>query len=299
MPDDSPVTGAEAASLAYLGLTAVMSRAALLARRGRLAQAEELLLPLAADPHAPTTALDLLAKVYAQQGRLEQAQALWARAVEMNPGNPRLRAALDRCAALCRNPRPPGAWRMVVLGRWAARVLLTSLLCALLAASLWAGSQAAGLKREAAGLRQELARLAAPAAAPATAPSPAPAGQPPADLRQAVRDKLSSIAGLGVLEVAVLQEGDTVILTGRVPSLLARYAVESKTRAVPGVKAIDMSGLSVAGTYVVEPGDSLSSIAAAVYGDAGAWPVLAQANRLEPPYSLRVGQTLEVPLPVD
>jgi len=47
--------------------------------------------------------------------------------------------------------------------------------------------------------------------------------------------------------------------------------------------------------YVVQSGDSLAAIAQEVYGDPTLWREIAQANDLEEPYSLTVGDTLDIP----
>lgn len=47
--------------------------------------------------------------------------------------------------------------------------------------------------------------------------------------------------------------------------------------------------------YVVQSGDSLAAIAQDVYGDAMLWREIAQANGLDEPYALSVGETLEIP----
>ncbi len=50
-------------------------------------------------------------------------------------------------------------------------------------------------------------------------------------------------------------------------------------------------------TYVVQPGDTLSSIAGKMYKDTGKWKPIYEANRglLSSPESVRVGQTLVIP----
>ena len=48
-------------------------------------------------------------------------------------------------------------------------------------------------------------------------------------------------------------------------------------------------------TYVVQSGDSLASIAQEVYGDATRWREIAEANDLEEPFSLTVGEPLRIP----
>jgi LysM repeat protein len=48
-------------------------------------------------------------------------------------------------------------------------------------------------------------------------------------------------------------------------------------------------------TYVVKRGDTLASIAAAEYGDAGAWREIARANRIADPMNLTPGTRLSLP----
>ncbi|GAF75969.1 unnamed protein product [marine sediment metagenome] len=79
--------------------TVVLSQATRLARDGRLADAEQLLAGRAHAPDAPAVVLDLLAKVYAQQGRLAEARKLWTRALQADPGNPAMAAALAKATA--------------------------------------------------------------------------------------------------------------------------------------------------------------------------------------------------------
>jgi len=50
-------------------------------------------------------------------------------------------------------------------------------------------------------------------------------------------------------------------------------------------------------TYVVQSGDSLSKIAKQVYGDAGRWPEIFEANKdqIEDPNLIHPGQELRIP----
>ncbi len=47
--------------------------------------------------------------------------------------------------------------------------------------------------------------------------------------------------------------------------------------------------------YIVQPGDSLSSIAQKFYGDLYQWPKIAQANNLQNPEAIEVGMRLVIP----
>ncbi len=94
--DSGPKSSSSAASpILNLAAHIVLSRATELAREGRYEDAEcllEALLPAG----LPTPALDLLARIRAQQGRLAEAKALWLQMSQVNPGDTGARAALDR-----------------------------------------------------------------------------------------------------------------------------------------------------------------------------------------------------------
>lgn len=71
-----------------------------LARQGRLAEAEELLRSVLDDAEPGAATLDLLARIHAQQGRLDQADQCWARAESLAPGNKEIVEGRRRIAAL-------------------------------------------------------------------------------------------------------------------------------------------------------------------------------------------------------
>lgn len=48
-------------------------------------------------------------------------------------------------------------------------------------------------------------------------------------------------------------------------------------------------------TYRIQSGDSLAAIAQEVYGDPTKWRDIARANDLQEPYSLKVGDPLQIP----
>lgn len=88
----------ESTSRSQLLESVALARAALLARNGKLNQAESLLLPIVRRSPSKTSVLDLLAKVYAQQGRTEEARTLWLHASQTEPSNIHFLRALIRCA---------------------------------------------------------------------------------------------------------------------------------------------------------------------------------------------------------
>ena len=92
------VTSQKSRACSQLLESVLLAKAAFSARGGKLNEAEVILLPLANKPNPRTGTLDLLAKVYAQQGKTEEARALWLRALQEEPSNGHfLRALLQLC----------------------------------------------------------------------------------------------------------------------------------------------------------------------------------------------------------
>jgi flagellar motor protein MotB len=91
-----------------------LARATELARAGRYAEAEKILSADADETkHAPA-ALDLLAKMRAQQGHLAEAEKLWTRASQLEPSNNAYPIALRRAAALQQGSRRLGFMRPLI-----------------------------------------------------------------------------------------------------------------------------------------------------------------------------------------
>ncbi|MBA9001583.1 OmpA family protein [Thermomonospora cellulosilytica] len=151
-----------------------LAQARTLARRGRYLEAERLLDELAGDGGGPdVTVLDLLARVYAQQGRLEEADRCWAEAERLAPDAPEITEGRRRIAAL-RGSRPRRA-TTGLLGRVVA-VLVAVLILALLL-----------------DIRGEVRRE--PTAA---SPPPAPRPAAPADALPDLAVRLGDMRGVGV-----------------------------------------------------------------------------------------------------
>lgn len=127
MNEDQTNSGAaRAAQLAAMLRDLLMAEAARLARRGRWAEAEMAVgAVLALEPSGRAEALDLLARMWAQQGRSKDAAAAWTEALALEPGNAAYAGALrqvSRSSALRAR-----AWLVPLLG--AAAVGLIVALC--------------------------------------------------------------------------------------------------------------------------------------------------------------------------
>jgi hypothetical protein len=127
-------------------------------------------------------------------------------------------------------------------------------------------------------------------------PTPAPTTPPIADLRPAVREALAGDPTLAPLNLNVEQEGTTILVSGGVPSVRARYAVERVARSAPGVRAVDLGGVTFL-PYIVKPGQGIAAVANDVYGPGVDFKGIAEANGIEAPYPIHGGQELVIPPP--
>jgi len=91
-------TARESISTPQATVTDILIHAGALARRGDLLQAEDLLRTLSDSDSSRIEVIDLLAKIYAQQGKIDQAQALWLEALQRDPSNIHFLSALRVCA---------------------------------------------------------------------------------------------------------------------------------------------------------------------------------------------------------
>jgi len=79
-------------------VTDILMHAGALARGGNLLEAENLLRTLSDSDISRIEVIDLLARIYAQQGKIDQAQALWLKALQQDPSNIHFLSALRLCA---------------------------------------------------------------------------------------------------------------------------------------------------------------------------------------------------------
>ena len=254
----------------------VAERARRLAARGDMRGSADLLDALVNDDGAKTDVrpevLDLGARVHAQLGEIETAQGLWARAVRKSPENADYARALRRCERALK----PG------LVGLAARRAMSPLLAGGLVICLAAGGWLA--------FRASTSRLVEPKAPAQALVTPSPADT----LRQQVADSLGSLPNASSLKVSVT-ESCVLTVSGQVQTLRDRYEVEQRLAGLPGVTAIDVSRVGLISLYVVEPGDTLWSVAGRLLGNSYQWQTLADANGLRPPYAIRPGDRLVLP----
>jgi type VI secretion system protein ImpK len=267
---------AEPDQVATLVDEAVVARATDLARAGQHARALALLDDLAARRACTAPEHDLLARIHAQQGRLDVAAEHWRRAAELGGHDAESVAGLRRVAAL--------AGRRVTGRGWAAGA-------ALAAVALFGGGAAVGWAITDAAGSDAVSPVASPAdARPASPPAPGVAsGAPATTAASALRALADQVAGP---EVTVTSAGGQVVLvfTDRLfaggaelspdgSAALAR--VGARIAAVPGV-AVEVVGHSddlpvpTGGAYADNTALSQARAAAAAVVLAGAGLAPAQ-----------------------
>ena len=133
----------------------------------------------------------------------------------------------------------------------------------------------------------------------------------PSAKAKAAYAKIKSESSLANNPLDVLQSGDTVVLRGAVDSQDEFNKAKELASSVDGVTGVDTKGLQVIQNasklnvtdddgdvvYTVASGDTLSHIALHYYGDAGktSYMKIAEANGLDDPNKIQVGQQLKIP----
>jgi nucleoid-associated protein YgaU len=110
--------------------------------------------------------------------------------------------------------------------------------------------------------------------------------------------------------IDVLQSGTRIILRGAVDSQHEYNLARNLAQAIDGVSEVDLDGLRIIEhvkelvsqkdehhnvTYTVKSGDTLSAIAQRYFGDASEYGKIAQANGIDNPDHIQVGQVLTIP----
>ena len=276
-------------------------------------------------------AMDLLARIYFQQGKYEKARSLWSQALSLQPGNPALRRTSMEMQNIAASPR------MAIfrhrLGTSINCMLAAVMMFILLVAGAkgydrltrWAGGDVVAANNLSARFNEQYmldnennrfyssitkdmvyippheTAAAREALAPIVESSDAIARPDVSDVGEGAynigftRKKVADGKELGRIEVVVERSGSTLRVSGRIPNLHVRYLVEEELWKIPGINDLDMRGLIIDRTYRVSRGDSLWIIARKIYGQGASWTLLAKANDLSEPGKLKIGQELVLP----
>ena len=279
-------------------------------------------------------AMDLLARIYFQQGKYEKARDLWNKALELQPGNPALRRTVADMQRIAKSPGTTVAWHRVSVF---LNYLLALLVICILGLSIpylydwmlkWTDSAStvavqnleerffdSHYQKFAPTFKDDVSSTVASRfdyfIPYPFSPADGDAGagervsyQADVDFADGegarsigfTRKKVADGREIGRIEVVVERVGSTLRASGKIPSPHVRYLVEEALWKVPGITDLDLRGLVIDRTYRVDRGDSLWIIAKKVYGQGSSWTLLAKANDLREPYKLKIGQELVLPL---
>jgi LysM repeat protein len=330
---DAPGTGAhtekildgmeKAQAIGALVESSIVWRAQYLAWNVDIYKAETLLFRLIFKEGSQNPqAVDLLARIYFQQGKYEKARELWNKALALQPGNP----ALRRTAAEMRNiaKSPVTAVRRHKISMFLNCLLTVLVVCiaGLLCmrvyeeVPLWVkgGSPATenlGGRFSSHYKYNSITEFMEYVPAPPTTASAESDGDigPDPDVSDVTnvndgrytigftRKKVNDGKEIGRIEVVAERSGGTLKVSGKIPNLYVRYLVEEALWEIPGVTDLDMRGLTIIDrTYQVNKGDNLRTISRRLYGEGSSWILLAKANDLSDPDKLQIGQELVLPL---
>jgi nucleoid-associated protein YgaU len=255
-----------------------------LARRGRYREAESwvsMLLRIAPRPDLYC----LLGKIYAQQRRYDDASRAFRKAVALEPSDPSAVSALARSERLRERPGlPMGPWRLGV----AALVLLMAV-----AAIPFLIADDRGVDTASSGANRQPSTNGRGTESEDTSPM---------DLRllDEYASLLSSLKSLPSNPPLVFTPGRSgsglsVRVTGSVPTEHLATLVSRKANA-PNID-VDATTLQITQRYVVRSGDTLTSIAGALYGDSKRWRMLWAANKHHVRHAdlINVGTVLRTP----
>jgi LysM repeat protein len=317
----------KAGDMAGLAESVIVWRAQYIAWNADISEAEKLLSRLVFKKGSQNPqAMDLLARVYFQRGKYEEARGLWDRALALQPGNPALRRTVEEMRRIAESPGSTVVRHRisVFLNYLLALLVICIVGLAIPRAYDWTVKRADDLPSVAVenlGERffdryyQKFAPTFKDDVSskfdyfipyPFSAADVAERASHRADADSAegggtrgirfIRKKAVGGREIGRIEVAVERVGGTLRASGKIPSLYVRYLVEEALWKTPGITDLDLRGLVVDRKYRVNSGDSLWIIAKKIYGQNSSWTLLAKANDLRDSSKLRVGQELVLPL---
>ena len=126
--------------------------------------------------------------------------------------------------------------------------------------------------------------------------------KPAQDLRAKYGDLSKAATDLGIANLQIAEQGGKLQITGTAPYQLAKDELWNSIKSHAGYEGevtadIKVQNTDIHGQYTVKPGDNLSKIAKYVYGDAGNYTKIIEANRdtLPNPDLIKPGQVLKIP----
>jgi nucleoid-associated protein YgaU len=200
----------------------------------------------------------VLGKVYAQQGRYDEAIAIWRRVLARDPDNPKAQAGIQAAEARQKAAQARARRRRTCTGLLAAVGVIIALLGGFGLSQAWQAMQREGRATPQAYTTPTLQPTFAPASPtprpPTATAEAAPSPETPPTASAAERtltfalEQVQQALQAGPLADYPLEAqpvGSGVQIVGIVPSLALKALAEERVKAVPGVELVDSSGLQV------------------------------------------------------
>jgi nucleoid-associated protein YgaU len=126
--------------------------------------------------------------------------------------------------------------------------------------------------------------------------------KPTQDLKAKYGDLSKAATDLGISNLQIADQGGKLQITGTAPFQLAKDELWNAIKSHAGYESeisadIKVQNTDIHGHYTVKSGDSLSKISKHIYGDAGSYTKIFEANRdiLQNPDLIKPGQVLKIP----
>ncbi len=247
------------------------------ARKGRYKDAEELLKFILDHDSSPEYLL-LLGKVYAQQGRYDEAIIQWRKALEIDPDNQEIKAAIQRAEALSKPLYMPSE----VFKKKLAYVMTCILLLVTLGVSfsLWKSKKDSQFLVVKYGeIEKQFEAL-----------------KKNSDLVDIARKTLAE-KGFSDFSLTINHNNGHILIKGDVPSRYLKDIMGKVVKHLKGVESVDVTDVGVSHQYSVSQGDTLGKIAQRLYGNHEKWNVIFAANqdKINTPDQLAPGISLYIP----
>jgi len=119
------------------------------------------------------------------------------------------------------------------------------------------------------------------------------------DKYASVGQAISDFAEYGAKIDGIFMDGDKLVLKAEVPSKVVGNRAWDATKAVdPNYPDFELQLTQTGGDaqpYTIKAGDNLSKVSKLFYGDANHYQAIAEANGIDNPDHIQVGQEIQVP----
>jgi tetratricopeptide (TPR) repeat protein len=242
-------------------------------------------------------AKELLGKIYARQGRYEEAIQKWLEVLKEEPNNYEITKEIRRAESL-RAVRDSGGFykvnsqKRLFIG--ISIVLLFSLIAGYLIIPVISNPQPKEIvyrieKMEIKNLTETLKQK--------MESHEIPKNMLIIDTKK-IDDVMKKDNEISFLSLKLRAEEDKLFVYGKIPTLYLYERVVEFLRGFSEIKAIDTTGVRITGIYVVREGENLASISKKLYGNSQRWREIFKRNNRKINSPKRIYNEMELKVPL-